>query len=51
MSTAIASTIRAAATNYYRPAGYVAQPVAQRAGPNITDDYEREHQWHGLTDI
>jgi hypothetical protein len=43
MSTAVANANRGATTNYYRPAGYVAQqPVVQRTGPNITDDYERE---------
>lgn len=43
MSIAIAS--RTAATNVYRPAGYVVQqqPVVRRTGPNITDDYERKY--------
>lgn len=39
MSAAIAQASRAA-TTYYRP-GYNAQ-TGYRAGPNITDDYERE---------
>lgn len=43
MSAAIAQASRAAAT-YYRP-GYNAQ-AGYRAGPNITDDYEREEQLH-----
>lgn len=52
MSTAIATPSRGVGTNYYRPAGYATQqPVIQRAGPNITDDYEREHERDGMTDI
>lgn len=43
MSAAVANTNRGTTANHYRPGGYVAhQTVAQRAGPNITDDYERE---------
>ena len=48
MSAAIAQASRAAAT-YYRP-GYNAQ-AGYRAGPNITDDYEREEHCTSIEDI
>lgn len=48
MSAAIAQASRAAAT-YYRP-GYNTQ-AGYRAGPNITDDYEREEHCTSIKDI